>query len=60
MSHKRPDDYQNYGNQEDDNGDAVHAMHQKDVDIAWLIRVSFLQEQVLLDLIPDAAPMPLI
>ena len=50
-----PDDQDDDCYQEHQYRNAVHAVHQKDVDIAGLIRVSFLQKEVLLDLIPDAA-----
>lgn len=60
MPHECADDNQNERDQKDENGDAVHAMHQENVDIARLIRVPFLQKEILLDLIPDTAFIPLV
>jgi hypothetical protein len=56
MPCQRPD-YQNDNRyQEDDDRDPVHAVHQEDVDISRLAGIALFQEEVLLDLIPDAMP----
>ena len=51
---KVPHDHYNDGNKEDDDGNAVHAMHEEKVYAFRRIRVALFQEEVLLYLIPDA------
>ena len=44
MPGNRPDDEDNYRYKKDENGDAVHAMHEEDIHVARLIRIALLQE----------------
>ena len=44
VSGKRPDDQNDDCDQEDHDRDAVHPMHEENIDIARLIRVALFQE----------------
>jgi len=43
---EQPYDHNNNRDQEDEDGDPVHAMHHKNVGIARIIRISFAQIEV--------------
>ena len=51
---KKPHDHHDNCDQEYDDGDTVHAVHQEDVGVARLFGIAFLQEEILLNLVPDA------
>jgi hypothetical protein len=55
MPRKKPNEHDNDANQKQQDGNAIHPVHQKNVDIPRLVRISFFQKQVLFDLIPDSA-----
>jgi len=54
MPRNCPDDQDDYRDQEDDDRDAVHAVHEEDIHVARLAWIPLFQEEVLLDLVPDA------
>ena len=47
-------DHNNNGDEKNENGDAVHAVHEGCIDVTRRIRVFFFQEKILLNLVPDA------
>jgi len=49
-----PDNNNDEGEEEDQDGYTIHAMHQKDIGIAGFSKVTFPEEEVLLNLFPDA------
>lgn len=54
MPCKQAHDHYDHSDQKDNDGNTVHAVHQEDIGIARLIWVALFQEQILLDLVPDA------
>ena len=60
MMPDHPDNNDDEGEEEDEDGYTIHAMHQEDIGITRFIRVTFPEEEVSLNLFPDAHEILLI
>ena len=53
MPGERPCDHDDDRDQEDDDRDAVHAVHEEEIGTAGRVRIALLEEEILLYLVPD-------